>query len=237
MKAPAPIDADPDFRAARERLAMLRAAVEAEQEVERGLTTALIAGDEDQPSGAVLIDRAHRVASGESVASPTLDSLRAKLAASREKQGILLAGVAAQRTALVGIHGQLSHAACASARQDHAAAVKRIADCVRALDAANRAEIAVREGLEGAGYASGELPPMFHAPAGFIDDPHSAVRPFAAQCDRYVMKHGGNLPAKLLVHALVSLPGLKLAAGEVGSIDAVHALALADDGSVELASS
>src|SRR5574340_51544 len=96
MKAPAPIDADPDFRAASERLAMLRVAVEAE----RDLMTALIAGDEDQPSGAALIDRAHRVASGESVASPTLDSLRAKLAASREKQGILLAGVAAQRTAL-----------------------------------------------------------------------------------------------------------------------------------------
>ena len=104
----------------------------------------------------------NRLLSGEELQ----DDLGKRIAETARKIKTLKSAIEQQNAEVLRIRGEHSRIVCRAAVNEHAAIVGRILKAVEELDAANRAEIECRAGIERAGYSSTLLPPMAFSPQG-----------------------------------------------------------------------
>ncbi len=94
------------------------------------------------------------------------DNLSKRITETARKIETLRRAIEQQQREVLRIRGEHSRIVCRAAVNEHAAIVGRILKAVEELDAANRAEIECRAGIERAGYSSTLLPPMAFSPQG-----------------------------------------------------------------------
>ena len=150
-----PIHSQDDYREAMDKLGSYRAALIEAQRVADELDFLRVARIGQVPTENA-VELADRLLSGEELQ----DDLGKRIAETARKIKTLKSAIEQQNAEVLRIRGEHSRIVCRAAVNEHAAIVGRILKAVEELDAANRAEIECRAGIERAGYSSTLLPPM-----------------------------------------------------------------------------
>lgn len=117
------------------------------------------------------LDRAMEIVTGKTAPNRFItESLAAEVQRLEVEQRELAAGLAAANTEAEAVATRLAREMGVKARAKHAETVRRILECIKALDEANRKEEGVREELERLGYHSHGLPNQEFMAPGRIDD-------------------------------------------------------------------
>lgn len=156
-----PIHSQDDYREAMDKLGSYRAALIEAQRVADELDFLRVARIGQVPTENA-VELADRLLSGVELQ----DDLGKRIAETARKIKTLKSAIEQQNAEVLRIRGEHSRIVCRAAVNEHAAIVGRILKAVEELDAANRAEIECRAGIERAGYSSTLLPPMAFSPQG-----------------------------------------------------------------------
>ena len=161
MQAIKNITAHADYREAVAKLDSYREALADAQQLADKLDCERVAHDvkDFEPNA---IELADRLLSGVALQ----DNLSKRITETARKIEALRRAIELQQREVLRIRGEHSRIVCRAAVNEHAAIVGRILKAVEELDAANRAEIECRAGIERAGYSSTLLPPMAFSPQG-----------------------------------------------------------------------
>ena len=161
MQAIKNITAHADYREAVAKLDSYREALTDARQLADKLDCERVAHDvkDFEPNA---IELADRLLSGVALQ----DNLSKRIAETARKIEALRRAIELQQREVLRIRGEHSRIVCRAAVNEHAAIVGRILKAVEELDAANRAEIECRAGIERAGYSSTLLPPMAFSPQG-----------------------------------------------------------------------
>ncbi len=161
MQAIKNITAHADYREAVAKLDSYREALTDARQLADKLDCERVAHDvkDFEPNA---IELADRLLSGVALQ----DNLSKRITETARKIEALRRAIELQQREVLRIRGEHSRIVCRAAVNEHAAIVGRILKAVEELDAANRAEIECRAGIERAGYSSTLLPPMAFSPQG-----------------------------------------------------------------------
>ena len=161
MQAIKNITAHADYREAVAKLDSYREALTDARQLADDLDSERVAHDvkDFEPNA---IELADRLLSGVALQ----DNLSKRITETARKIEALRRAIELQQREVLRIRGEHSRIVCRAAVNEHAAIVGRILKAVEELDAANRAEIECRAGIERAGYSSTLLPPMAFSPQG-----------------------------------------------------------------------
>lgn len=161
MQAIKNITAHADYREAVAKLDSYREALTDARQLADKLDCERVAHDvkDFEPNA---IELADRLLSGVALQ----DNLSKRITETARKIEALRRAIELQQREVLRIRGEHSRIVCRAAVNEHAAIVWRILKAVEELDAANRAEIECRAGIERAGYSSTLLPPMAFSPQG-----------------------------------------------------------------------
>ena len=161
MQAIKNITAHADYREAVAKLDSYREALTDARQLADKLDCERVAHDvkDFEPNA---IELADRLLSGVALQ----DNLSKRITETARKIEALRRAIELQQREVLRIRGEHSRIVCRAAVNEHAAIVGRILKAVEELDAANRAEIECRAGIERAGYSSTLLPPMAFSPLG-----------------------------------------------------------------------